>query len=90
MDSSTQCGPLLICHNLAVLAKGSSAGLLGQGQEGLRRHGERRGKEEGGGKRGVWRCSAHPPSALGKGSACPLDPWGECMMRCDVLSGLAA
>lgn len=47
MDSSTRCRPLLICHNLAVLAKESSTGLLGQGQEGLRRHGERRGKRAG-------------------------------------------
>lgn len=89
MDSSTPCRPLLICHNLAVLAKESSTGLLGQGQEGLRRHGERRGKEGG----ESVECGDAVLSLLVlwvKGSACPLDPWGECMMRCDVLSGLAA
>lgn len=42
MDSSTQWGPLLTRDNLAVLAKGSSTGLLGQGQEGVGRGEERR------------------------------------------------
>lgn len=52
MDSSTQHGPVLTCDNLAILAKGSSTGLLGQGHKGVRRAG------------GVWsvgaQCSPSP------------------------------